>query len=408
MDRKNNTDRFGLWRKAEPAVSDKRTNDSMADGKWTILVVFLVGGLGVIGFRYIGASSPQSTPAESVPARVLVGQFRGIALQMHNPGDENHPYEQFIDEIAAAGANTVCLVIPGYQENGSAASIFIDQRKVPTRDRIRKIIRHAKSKKLRVIFMPIVLLMNPQDGEWRGKIKPKDWDEWWSQYTRFVLRYAYLCNEEKVEAFQIGSELLSTETQTDRWRGLIKKVRKVFGGLLSYSSNWDHYRKPEFWGDLDMIGMTAYYDLTNGEKPTLARLKKAWRPLKKEILDWQATVGKPILFTELGWPNQDTCAQYPWNYYQSTKPDPQAQSDCFEAFFDAWIKEPKVAGFMVWEWRKSLGQDHSETADVSYVPYKKRAMGVISHYYRTPGGGQTPTTMKKPATTQPAPTTQPK
>ncbi|MBT3200105.1 MAG: hypothetical protein HN350_09330 [Phycisphaerales bacterium] len=385
--------------------SDIRTDDSMEKGKWTIMTLFLIAVLGVVGFRYLGGGTPQSTPAGSISARSLAGQFRGIAMQMHNPGDENHPYEKFIDEIAATGANTVCLVIPAYQENGSAASIFIDQRKTPTRERLRKIIRHAKSRKLRVIFMPIVLLMNPQDGEWRGKIKPKDWDTWWEQYTSYILRYAYLCNEEKVEAFQVGSELLSTETHTDRWRTLIGKVRKVFDGLLSYSSNWDHYRVPQFWGDLDMIGMTAYYNLTDGEKPTLRRLKNAWKPLKKEILNWQATIGKPILFTELGWPNQDTCAEAPWNYYESKRTDPQAQANCFEAFFDAWINEPKVAGFMVWEWRKSLGQDHSEKVDLSYVPYKKRSLKIISRYYSMPGGGEAattqPTTSTKPATSQP-------
>ncbi|MCP4375504.1 MAG: hypothetical protein GY794_04930 [bacterium] len=370
----------------------------MVEGKWTVFILFLLAGLAVVGFRYIDGAPPEAAPAGRITARSMAGQFRGIALQMHNPGDENHPYEKFIDEIAATGANTVCIVIPGYQENGSAASIFIDQRKVPTRDRLRKIIRHAKAKGLRVIFMPIVLLMNPQDGEWRGKIKPKNWDDWWKEYTRYILRYAYLCNEEGVEAFQVGSELLSTETQTKQWRTLIGKVRKVFGGLLSYSSNWDHYRVPKFWDDLDMVGMTAYYNLTDGKKPTLSRLKKAWKPLKKEILDWQKTIGKPILFTELGWPNQDTCAEYPWNYYQSKTPDPQAQANCFEAFFDAWIDEPKVAGFMIWEWRKVLGEDHSEKADVSYIPYKKRAMKVISRYYRMGNDKKNTTTTTQPAT----------
>jgi len=402
----------------------------MEKGKWTILVVFLLIALAAAASRYLGDRTPKTNGSSGrVPARTLTGQFRGIALQMHNPGDSNHPYEQFIDEIAVTGANTVCLVIPGYQENGAASSIFIDQRKVPTRERIRKIIRHARGRKLRVIFMPIVLLMNPRDGEWRGKIAPDDWDEWWRQYTNYVLRYALLCNEEKVEAFQIGSELLSTEKQTGRWRTLIAKVRKAFDGLLSYSSNWDHYKVPKFWDDLDMVGMTAYYDLTGGKEPTLRRLKAAWGPLKKEILEWQATIGKPILFTELGWPNQDTCAQYPWNYYQSEKHDPTAQANCFEAFFHTWIENKNVAGFMIWEWRKSIVRDRNGKEipaeqllgpykDLSYVPYKKPAMDVISRYYRMPGGGPAPTTMSAtgPATepaTEPAtgpasrPTTQP-
>jgi len=387
----------------------------MEKGKWTILIVFVLIGLAAVASKYFGGPSIKTnSSAGRAPKRRLDGQLRGIALQMHNPGDKNHPYEQFIDEIARTGADTVCLVIPAYQENGTAASIFIDQRKVPTRERIRKIIRHARGMKLRVIFMPIVLLMNPRDGEWRGQIGPDDWDEWWRQYTNYVLRYAYLCNEEKVEAFQVGSELLSTETQTDRWRTLIKKVRKAFDGLLSYSSNWDHYRVPKFWDDLDMIGMTAYYDLTKGKKPTLERLKAAWVPLKKEILDWQATIGKPILFTELGWPNQDTCAQYPWNYYQSEKHDPTAQANCFEAFFHTWIDDKNVAGFMIWEWRKSISRDRKGKEipaekllgpykDLSYVPYKKPAMDVISKYYRMPGGGPVPTTQTTTqSTTRPA------
>ena len=43
-------------------------------------------------------------------------------------------------------------------------------------EKLAELIQHAKSKKLRVILMPIVLLDKPEGNEWRGTIKPPDWD----------------------------------------------------------------------------------------------------------------------------------------------------------------------------------------------------------------------------------------
>ena len=381
-----------------------RTHEAMNKGKLTVLVAFILAGLVALGFRFFGQVGVTKGPTVSVgggAAPSLAGQFRGMVLQMHNPGDKNHPYEKFIDEIARSGANTVCLTVSAYQEDGSSSSIFIDARKTPTDDRIRGLVRHAHAKGLRVMFTPIVLLENGRDGEWRGKISPNSWTRWWQKYTEYILHYAYLCNETRVEAFVVGSELLSTEPQTPRWRRLIARVRGAYDGLLSYSANWDHYRVPKFWDDLDMIGMTTYYNLTGGQKPTLARLKEAWVPLKREILNWQATIKKPILFTEVGWPNQPTCAQYPWNYLQSDKTDPQAQANCFEAFFDTWINEKLVAGFLVWEWRRNLTKTLDPDKDISYVPCEKPAMKVISRYYRLPGPWEAEPPRGRPAATQP-------
>ena len=377
--------------------------------KLTVLTVFVLVAAVALAFRFLdgGAGTDAPGPADGEPiAPSPVGQFRGIALQMHNPGDPNHPYEQFIDEIARTGANAVCLAVHAYQEHGGSSSIFIEARKIPSDERLAKLIAHAHKRRLKVIFMPVVLLENPREGEWRGKIAPKDWSRWWKKYTEYVLHYAQLCQASDVEAFMVGSELLSTESQTKRWRTLIARVRKVYRGLLSYSANWDHYRVPQFWNDLDMVGMTTYYDLTGGERPTLDRLKKAWAPLKKEILNWRATVKKPILFTELGWPNQPTCAQYPWNYYQSEKTDPQAQANCFEAFFATWTDDRNVVGFLVWEWRKCLDRELSPDKDNGYVPYRKPAMKVISRYYQMPDPWGTAAPKPRPAT-QPATATMP-
>ncbi len=311
--------------------------------------------------------------------------YCGISLQLHS-GYEGHPFETFIDEIAAAGANAVYLVIPGSQENGASTQIFVDGRKVPSDARLEKVIAHARAAKLKVVLMPIVLLANPRVGEWRGKIAPTDWDDWWESYTDYLIHYARLAERTGVDLFMVGSELLSTERETERWLKLIRAVRSQYKGLLSYSTNWDHYQVPKFWSELDLIGMTTYYDLTKGKKPTLSRLLESWEPIRKDILAWQGKVGLPIIFTEVGWPNQVTCAQYPWDYTRSRdKPDPTAQANCFEAFFRTWINEPAVAGIFIWEWRNYPEQPVGPE-DTSYVPCGKPALDVITHYFQAAQG----------------------
>ncbi|HOF17864.1 MAG TPA: hypothetical protein PK082_03065, partial [Phycisphaerae bacterium] len=63
------------------------------------------------------------------------------------------------------------------------------------------------------------------------------------------------------------------------------------------------------------------------------------------------------------------------------KPDPKQQSDCFQAFFDTWLDEPAVAGFVVWEWQNRPDQKVGP-ADTGYVPKGKPAMQVIEKAFR--------------------------
>ena len=351
--------------------------------KLIILASFLLVVTAVVGLSML-RGEPDKPAASPAPKISAAGAFRGISLQLHNSSPDI-PYQKYIDEIARAGANTLCLVVSAWQENCSSTSIFIDLRKTPSDRRVGELIAHARKLGLRVVFMPIVLLENQRTGEWRGMIKPEkdNWDDWWEDYTNYVLHYAGLAQAGGVDVFMVGSELISTETQDKRWRALIAKVRKAFKGRLSYSANWDHYTVVKWWDDLDLIGMTTYYDLTGGKKPTVERLVQAWKPIRDKILKWQAKTGRPILFTEVGWPNQETCAQFPWDYYRSKKPDPTAQANCFQAFFQTWADQDAVDGFLVWEWRNYPAQK-TGPKDTPYVPCGKPAMNVIQKYLTRP------------------------
>lgn len=362
----------------------------MTKGKLLFLLAFLIAISAVVMHRV--ATSGQAVAAGPRPAAspipTEVNEFRGITLQIHSP-EEAQIAPKLIDEIAATKVNTLALVLAGYQECCASTSIFIDIRRVPSDDQLRGLIRYARGKHLKVTLMPIVLLENPRDGEWRGKIGPEGgrWEDWWERYTNFIMHYAHIAQDSKVDLFAVGSELISTEEQTDRWKMLIKKVRESYSGRLTYSANWDHYKVPKFWDDLDIIGMTTYYELTGGKKPTEDVLLASWMKIKKDILAWQGKSKnpRPLLFTEVGWPNQKTAAEFPWDYYRSPdKPDPDLQARCFKTFFQAWSKEPAVAGFLVWEWRTGLDQKTDPKSDTGYVPKDKPAMKVIDDFFGRP------------------------
>jgi hypothetical protein len=378
-----------------------KRNNLLLPAVFLVVMGVIAGVAALHGAGGIAERTAQTSPATRPSA---AGEFRGFSLQLHS-SDPAHPYEKLVDEIAATGANTIKLVVPGWQENCSSTSIFIDVRKGPWPARVVEVIRHARKKGLHVVFMPIVLLENGREGEWRGKINPEKWDHWWDDYNEFILHNARLAQEGGADVFMVGSELISTEDQTDRWKALIAEVRKVFKGRLSYSANWDHYEGIQWWSDLDLVGMTTYYNLADDKKPTSDVLLASWKPIHKAILEWQAKVNRPILFTEVGWPNQVTCAEVPWDYYRSPdKPDPALQAACFESFFRTWDGEPAVAGWLVWEWRTSLDQKCDES-DTSYNPEGKPAMAVIKKRLgaaKAGGDSNAP-----PPTAQTAPSTQP-
>ena len=375
-----------------------RLEQSMRRDRLAVLgvVVLLLVAVGAPqAFRKPHARSAMPLPDDGPPLRPsAAGEFRGISLQLHS-FDPKIPFEQYVREIARTGANTVCLSLAAYQENTAASSLFIEYRKVPSVQRIEGLVHLAHKLGLRVVLMPIVLLENPGSGEWRGKIQPRDPTAWWEDYENYILFYARLAERTGAEVFLVGSELVSLEAETQRWRTLIRKVRRAYKGRLSYSANWDHYKSIQWWRDLDIIGMTTYHDLVGDKKPTLQVLLNSWKPIKRESLDWQRTVGRPIMFTEVGWPSQEGCAKEPWNYYGSTKPDLKTQAMCFEAFFRTWWKEKVVAGALLWEWRNNPGQVGGPE-DISYVPCGKPAMQVIRKYFQAPGAWSGSPTRTRP------------
>src|SRR5207237_4383196 len=121
-----------------------------------------------------------------------------------------------------------------------------------------------------------VLLADEKGKDWRGTIKPTQWEEWFDSYREVMHHYATVAQANHVDVLVVGSELLSTESKLSEWTETIREVRKEFTGQLTYSSNWDHYLRIPFWDQLDFVGMNSYYKLGDDANVGVPEIVKRW------------------------------------------------------------------------------------------------------------------------------------
>lgn len=327
-------------------------------------------------FALILAATPSLCEADDKP---IVRPFRGgMALSMH-ASDPHFSYVAAVREIHKLGATDLSILVHFYQDNAASDNPHRHAYKTPTDKVFVETIKEAKKLGLKVFVMPILLLEKPKEDDWRGNLKPKSWKTWKANYLKEMSHFARLSEKSGADIFSVGSELSSLEQYLKDWRLMIKELRKVFSGLLTYSSNWDHYENVGFWEDLDLMGISGYYELTESTTPKLAELKSSWKKVQKKIIGWRNDVGltKPIIFTEIGYSSQDGCASKPWNYYLSTKVDLEEQKLCFEAFIAVWDKHPQLEGVYFYEWWGEGGKK-----DYRYTPKGKPAEKVIRQWYK--------------------------
>ncbi|BDS13633.1 glycoside hydrolase family 113 [Aureispira anguillae] len=105
------------------------------------------------------------------------------------------------------------------------------------------------------------------------------------------------------------------------WKKLIKQVRTVYKGQLTYAANFDNYMEVAFWDDLDFIGINAYFGLRNANRKVedatelKESLERGWKNVFYEIDAFRTTYGlkdKPMIFTELGYVNRENTTLAPW------------------------------------------------------------------------------------------------
>ncbi len=299
------------------------------------------------------AGAPEPSPSTGAASRQ-----RGVSwvAQPYAVEAEN------FDSLVAANVDWIVQTPFGWQiglqgtvELETEGKIFWGERDVG----LEVTTRLARARGVKTLLKPHVWIRRG-GGKWRSDISMADedgWRRWFDSYREFILHYARLAERLGIEALCIGTELRQTVVhRPDDWRRIIAAIRAVYSGELTYAANWyQEYLEVPFWDRLDYVGIQAYFPLTARERPSLAELRSGWQAHLAEIEALQRRVGKPVLFTEIGYKSTPGATAEPWRWlksdeYESLPVDLELQADAYRAFFEVFWPRPWVAGAYFWKW----------------------------------------------------------
>ncbi|PZE16497.1 glycoside hydrolase [Putridiphycobacter roseus] len=305
-------------------------------------------------------------------------KINGVSIvSMRNTHESIH-----FEPIKRINANWVTVMPFAFIRN-NAPNVYYNanfQWKGETELAITESIKHAHANHLKVMIKPHVWT----HGGWIGDLTfntEEDWLKFEKSYTSYILSFAKIAAAQNVAIFCVGVEIKKSVVQRPKfWINLIKEVRKVYKGKLTYAANWDNYENVSFWKMLDFIGIDAYFPLTEAKTPSFQNCFIGWEKHYKFIKEISKKVNKPVLFTEFGYRNIDYTGKEPWDEKQNNTFNSLGQENAFLAVFAKFWGESWFAGGFIWKWFP----DHAEsggTANNRFTPQNKAVEKIIASFY---------------------------
>ncbi|MFT6065953.1 MAG: hypothetical protein ACJAYY_000661 [Paraglaciecola sp.] len=290
------------------------------------------------------------------------------------------------NSVLKVQSNYVALMPFGFIKELSAPKITHNTNRQWFGETKRGLLQYAKefqTKGVKVMVKPQIWVWK---GEFTGNIEMDSEEKWTileQSYSEFIFTYAKAAQEINADILCIGTELEKfVKNRPKYWQKLIIEIRKIYKGKLTYAANWDEFKRVPFWGEIDFIGVDAYFPLSDKKSPTVKELEIGWIPHKEEIIEVQEKFSKPILFTEFGYRSVDFNAVKPWESNRvEGRVNLQAQVNGLQAIHNQFWKEDWFAGGFVWKWFHR----HDEVGGLKnnrFTPQNKPAEELIRILYQ--------------------------
>jgi hypothetical protein len=298
---------------------------------------------------------------------------RGFAL-ISNPHYDGPQIAQSLAEMAEVGATWVQFT-PAWGQNAKNASAIARTPLTVSDDILERAIALAHNYGLKVFLTPHLYLPN----ESRSTIRPDDRAAWFASYAGFISHYAAMAQRLGVEQFAVGSELASISDDRPGWLQIIREVRARYHSTVLYAAEPDEAARVPFWDALDLIGIDAYYPLSEASTTDVAALQRSWEPIRAAMAEGSAKYGRKILFTEAGYTSQEGTTTRPNDWALGTPPNQAEQAAAYQALLATFSDQPWWEGVYWWVWN-ALPDDGSDHA-TNYSPRGKAAERVIRDWW---------------------------
>jgi hypothetical protein len=255
-----------------------------------------------------------------------------------------------LDELQELGVEWVA--IHPYSEVRRDGSIRIRRRAADT-GYLPSAVQRARHAGIDLFWKPHLAYWG--SFEWRGAIEfgndQTAWRRFFDGYREFILDQARFAEASGLSLFAVGVELEATTHFEPEWRRIIADVRRVYSGRITYAANWDSLSKVPFWDALDLIGVQAYFPLSEATDPDRASLEKGWERHLKSLREISERHAKPVLFTEIGYDLSASAAREPWLTASRDNARNRAlRSLLITTALEQVERQPFIAGMFWWKW----------------------------------------------------------
>lgn len=300
-----------------------------------------------------GSASGSTASPFGPPGAELV---RGVTISCETWGFEwgTDAFAADLDRLKELGVNWVAIhPYARIGADGTVRARDLDPERPP--EWITRPIREAHARGMALLVIPHLAYWG-SPWSWRGAIdfaEPESRARFFATYGAWITAVARCAHD--ADGFSIANELEKLAVHEQEWRAVIAAVRGATPARLTWAANWSGYRNVRFWDALDAIGIEAYFPLVAHEDPSEDELRAAWRPVLADLAAFQQRVGKPVVFTELGYRAALDAAREPWTFREERGAEraraEAVQERCLAVALDVLRPESGwLRGAFLWKW----------------------------------------------------------
>jgi hypothetical protein len=285
-------------------------------------------------------------------------------------------YNDFTENVAhlkSIGVTTLFLIPYYFTPDPQATTIDSTSQTIPD-SQLCNAITIAQNAGMEVILKPHIDCLS---GQPRYTIDPENYELWMQYYRTFIRKYLSIASQFGHRSFVIATEL-DNIIENQLFTTFCDSIRDASPMSIILSISYNHFVKSTVWKHADVVGVNAYFNLDNSEKPSESVLRETWNYWLNTINQLSQLNGKPVILTEAGFMSRSNAAANPGDFSGNPSVDVALQERCYGALLSQACKFENIHGIFFWQWE--LGTLSNDT-EKDYTPRGKPAEKTIKRYW---------------------------